>query len=257
MQILASDGGTQSKRDSWRDDSIAMEECKRDCDNDEKMMEDLNGVPPSWASWLTVDDGRTVEQVRIDSSRRQNCETRDASRFSREIESPELLQQMNLFMQIDETNDDTEECETKSCAVATPPSPNPKRRRSNEILRVEPAKPLSRHRHRLSDTTPDASKSQVSGNHLNTSAQNTNNAPRLYRRGFSGRERRQNMKPIVASSRKERHSFGDKLKIAFGVKSQPETYILGEKTARLLQAVDSLQNPQVPSSGIPIHPSIQ
>lgn len=216
--------------------------------------QDFETVPQSWASWITVDDGRTVEQVRMDQSKKMASTTQTAARLSSGIENPTLLQQMNLFMQIDEVNDDQQEAD--KCIPYSPASTLPKqivkKRRNNNISQVPPARPLTRKNPRQRLTT-----SQSASETRNTGA--TNNCPtsaaevfpsfgRLSSRSrgaTSSGSQQISGKKIVAGSRRERHSIGDKLKMAFGVKQAPEPLRLGEKTAKLLHAVDCMNKSNI------------
>ena len=216
--------------------------------------QDFDAVPQSWASWITVDDGRTVEQVRMDQSKKLRSTSQAAARLSSGIENPALLQQMNLFMQIDEVNDDQQDDEQLiPCSpTSTLPKQIVKKRRNNNMSQVLPARPLTRKnpRQRLTRTLSSRdTRNNGAANSCPTSA--TEAFPGFGRlsgrsRGLVSSETQQvSATKLVAKSRRDRHSIGDKLKMAFGVKPAAEPLRLGEKTAKLLHAVDCMNKANI------------
>lgn len=214
--------------------------------------QNFDEVPQSWASWITVDDGRTVEQVRMDQSRIPST-AQTAARLNTGIENPALLQQMNLFMQIDEVNDEQDtHMRTPASPASSLPNPVIKRRRNNNISKVPPAQPLTRKTQRRLRPHVDGNVNSQYGFGANTCPisppQTSNNVGNL-----SGRSRgplKPEHQPVTAaklgaSSRRERHSIGEKLKKAFGVRPAAEPLRLGEKTAKLLHAVDCMNKSNI------------
>lgn len=241
------------------EDMSDVEESKVSCRQDFAAVrhdgQDFAAVPQSWASWITVDDGRTVEQVRMDQNRLRPSTSQTAARLNSCIENPALLQQMNLFMQIDEVNDEQqdEDMRIPSSPASSLPKRVIKKRRNNNFCQVPPARPLTRKnpRQRL---IPDAHMAESTG-----TCQNVNNSPNAPTETLNGLARvssrsrgsdkgdpsQLSANTLVAGSRRERHSIGDKLKKAFGVRPAAEPLRLGEKTAKLLHAVDCMKKSNI------------
>lgn len=214
-------------------------------------------VDTAWASWLTVDDGRTLEEVRRGKGIEPEDEEQDASKENLLA----IENQMSLFMKIDAANNgSTNQNEYQS--RTTPPMTigqrktveslmNPladKTSQSNtakyrDIKNKTATRSLSKETS-LGDTTNTTSSSLPSGSFLTARS-------RKYRQSYSPLS--SNSSPSGSGSarlsrknRKDRHSFGDKIKYALGVKHSNEKeqktsqLQLGEKTTKLLQAVESL-----------------